>query len=445
MLSRPTSQEPKTVDTPPPVETKPPTQDKTEGIAAIAEPEIPTANNALVLRSQQNVPAGTSVVPSGSGTAPTEPQEFDLQTALKEVDPVGYTPIDRTDTDVVGLERLKRFSMNPEKLKSPEEVGKTAYETAAKQLGITVSDEDAEKGVLTKDAERRKGLQDLVDIDEALSDPKRLRREQLIDFLLGGAGRGRSALAAAGAAAVNRERAQKRGIRSRQVERNNMVKEIQDANTKLIESAQARGDTATARQANIVISAMQTLAQYDEAELAARRTEAANEMSANIANYERKISEIGLLAEQAQSRIQARIDRGDVLRDVQNDARDQLKAVSEQFETLQNEAIRNDAGVMRIDKEIAKEANRPNPDQDRLKDLRVRRVSEVARVREAFIVDNPKLYDLRQSLVNTINQLGSQIQSTLGVGSGVSGQQVNSAVQRQLQKGIPPYLQPYNP
>jgi hypothetical protein len=164
---------------------------------------------------------------------------------------------------------------------------------------------------------------------------------------------------------------------------------------------------------------MQTLAQYDEAELAARRTEAANEMSANIANYERKISEIGLLAEQAQSRIQARIDRGDVLRDVQNDARDQLKAVSEQFETLQNEAIRND--------------------------LRVRRVSEVARVREAFIVDNPKLYDLRQSLVNTINQLGSQIQSTLGVGSGVSGQQVNSAVQRQLQKGIPPYLQPYNP
>ena len=244
---------------------------------------------------------GTGSAPSG--TAPTAPQEFDLQTALDKVAPVEYTPIDRTGTDAVGIERLKRFGMDPDSLKSPEDVGKEAYDTAYKQLGIEA-----------KDAERRKGLEALAAIDAAQTDPDRLRRDRLIRFLTAGAGRGNTALAAAGAASANLGMEQRRNIRARQIERNNMVKEIQDANTTLIQSAQARGDTATTRQANIVNNAMQALAQYDEAELAARRTEATNKMSA-IANYERKISEIELLAEQAQNRIQARIDRGDALRD----------------------------------------------------------------------------------------------------------------------------------
>lgn len=130
---------------------------------------------------------------------------------------------------------------------------------------------------------------------------------------------------------------------------------------------------------------------------------------------------------------------------MQNDARDQLEAVDEQFSTLQAEAIRVDPGVGRIDQEIAKELKRPNPDQDRLQDLRARRVVEIERVRQEFVIAHPRLHDLRQSLVSTINQLGSQIQSTLGVSSGVSSQQVDDAVQRQLQKGTPSYLQPYNP
>lgn len=411
-----------------------PPQDKAEGIATIAESIIPTADNALVLRSQQNVPAGTSVVPSGGGTAPAKPQGFDLETALEKVAPVEYTPVDRTGTDAVGIERLKRFGMDPDSLKSPEDVGKEAYDTAYKQLGIEA-----------KDAERRKGLEALAALDAAQTDPDRLRRDRLIRFLTAGAGRGNTALAAAGAASANLGMEQRRNIRARQIERNNMVKEIQNANTTLIQSAQARGDTATTRQANIVNNAMQALAQYDEAELAARRTDATNKMSASIANYERKMSEIELLAEQAQNRIQARIDRGEALRDVQNDARDDLEALEEQFSTLQAEAIRGDAGVMRIDKEIDQELKRSSPDQDRLKALRERRVVEIERVRQEFIIAHPNLYDRRQSLVNTINQLGSQIQSTLGVGSGVSAQQVDDAVQRQLQKGTPSYLQPYNP
>jgi hypothetical protein len=412
---------------------------RAEGIAAVAdqpkpEPKDVPSDTPLIFRGQQNVPAGTGGAPSGGDTAPAKPQGFDLETALKEVDPVEYTPVDRTGTDVVGIERLKRFGMDPESLKSPEEVGKKAYDTAYEQLGIKA-----------KDAERRAGLKALEDIDRAQTDPDKFRRDRLKAFLLGAAGRGSSTLAGAGAASMNLGRAQERGVRARQIKRNEMVAEIQNANTTLIQSAQARGDTATTRQANIINNAMQTLSQYDEAELAARRTDATNKMSVNIANYERKISEIELLAEQAQNRIQARIDRGDVLRDVQNDARDDLEAVSEQFNTLQAEAIQADPGVGRIDKEIAQELKRSNPDQDRLKSLRERRVVEIERVRQEFIIAHPRMYDLRQSLTNTINQLGSQIQSTLGVSSGTSGQQVNDAVQRQLRKGTPEYLQPYNP
>lgn len=426
-----------------PDQTQPP-QDKAKGIAAVAEPEIPTAENALVLRDQQNVPAGTA--PSGtapSGTAPSKPQGFDLQTALSEVEPLEYTPVDRTGTDTAGIERLKRFGMDPATLKSPEDVGKAAYDTAAQQLGITVSDEDAEKGVLTKDAERRKGLAELAAIDAAQTDPEKLRREQLMSFLLGGAGRGRTALAGGASAAMKRDLAQQKDIRARQVNRNTMVAEIQNANTELIKSAQARGDTATTRQANVINNAMQTLATYEAAEMKARSADATNQMSAQIANYEQKIKQIELLAEQAQNRIQARIDRGDTLRDVQNDARDQQEKISEQLNTLQAEAVAKDPVIGNIDMAIAKASNKD--DADEVTRLRKQRVKEVQRVYDQFIIDNRRLYDLYVGLTQTINRLDSQIQSTVMGDSGVNTQQVEGALQRQLRKEAPEYLQPYNP
>lgn len=438
MLARPISQEPKTEDTLPPVESKPPTPDQTGGIAAVAEPEIPSAKNALVLRSQQNVPTGTSVVPSGSGTAPTEPQEFDLQTALKGVDPVEYTPVDRKDADTTGLARLKQFGMDPETMKSPETAGKEAYDTAAQQLGIT-----AEEGALTKDAERRQGLADLAAIDAAQTDPEKLRRERMKAFLLGAAGRGSTALAASGAASANLGRAQERDVRARQIKRNEMVAEIQNANTELIKSAQARGDTATTRQANMINNAMQTLASYETAEIRARSVDATNRMSAQIANYERKISEIEMFAEQAQNKIQARIDRGDTLRDVQNDARDSLEKVSEQFNALQNEAVRSDPAVQLLNRKIADAIE--DDDVDEANRLRRQIPKEVARIEEEFIIANSQLYDTFKDLTDTINRLDSQIQSTVMGDSEVSSQQVDDAVQRQLQKGTSEYLQPYNP
>ena len=405
-----------------------PPQDKAKGVAAVAEPEIPSAENALVLRDQQNVPAGTAP----SGTAPSKPQGFDLQTALSEVEPLEYTPVDRTGTDTAGIERLKRFGMDPATLKSPEDVGKAAYDTAAQQLGI-----DA------KDKERRAGLKALEDIDRAQTDPEKLRREQLMAFLLGGAGRGRTALAGGASAAMKRDLAQQKDIRTRQVNRNAMVAEIQNANTELIKSAQARGDTATTRQANVINNAMQTLATYEAAEMKARSADATNRMSAQIANYEQKIKQIELLAEQAQNRIQARIDRGDTLRDVQNDARDQQEKISEQLNTLQAEAVAKDPVIGNIDMAIAKASN--DDDADEVTRLRKQRVKEVQRVYDQFIIDNRRLYDLYVGLTQTINRLDSQIQSTVMGDSGVNTQQVEGALQRQLRKEAPEYLQPYNP
>lgn len=410
-----------------------PPQDKAKGIAAVAEPEIPTADSALVLRDQQNVSVGTA--PSGtasSGTAPSKPQGFDLQTALSEVEPLEYTPVDRTGTDTAGIERLKRFGMDPATLKSPEDVGKAAYDTAAQQLGI-----DA------KDKERRAGLKALEDIDKAQTDPEKLRREQLMSFLLGGAGRGRTALAGGASAAMKRDLAQQKDIRTRQVNRNAMIAEIQNANTELIKSAQARGDTATTRQANVINNAMQTLATYEAAEMKARSADATNKMSAQIANYEQKIKQIELLAEQAQNRIQARIDRGDTLRDVQNDARDQQEKISEQLNTLQAEAVAKDPVIGNIDMAIAKASN--DDDADEVTRLRKQRVKEVQRVYDQFIIDNRRLYDLYVGLTQTINRLDSQIQSTVMGDSGVNTQQVEGALQRQLRKEAPEYLQPYNP
>ena len=159
-----------------------PPQDKAEGIAAVAEqpkpePKDVPSDTPLIFRDQQNVPAGTGGAPSGGGTAPAKPQEFDLETALEKVDPVEYTPVDRTDTDAVGIERLKRFGMDPDSLKSPEEVGKKAYDTAYKQLDIEA-----------KDAERRKGLEALAALDAAQTDPDRLRRDRLIRFLTAAVG-----------------------------------------------------------------------------------------------------------------------------------------------------------------------------------------------------------------------------------------------------------------
>jgi hypothetical protein len=415
-------------------QTKPPTQDQTEGIAAVAEqPKGVPSDTPLIFRGQQNVPAGTA--PSGTaGTAPpSKPQGFDLKTALSEVEPLEYTPVDRTSADATGIERLKKFGMDPATMEmDPTKTGQAAYAEAAQQLGIK-----------DKDAERRAGLQELADIDAAQTDPDRLRQDRLIAFLLGGANRGSSALAASGAASANLGRAQDRSIRARQIKRNEMVAEIQNANTTLIQSAQARGDTATARQANMINNAMQTLATYETAEIKARSADATNKMSTQIANYERKISEIGMFAEQAQNKIQARIDRGDTLRDVQNDARDSLEKISEQFNELQNEAVRTDPAVQLLNRKIAEAID--DDDVDEANRLRAQIPREVARIQEEFIIANSQLYDTYKSLTDTVNSLGSQIQSTVMGDSGISNQQVDDIVKRQLQKGTPEYLQPYNP
>jgi hypothetical protein len=302
MLSRPTSQEPKTVDTPPPVETKPPTQDKTEGIAAIAEPEIPTANNALVLRSQQNVSTDTApkddTAPSGSGTASTEPEPFDLQARLDEVgDAPTPVKVDRTGLEKSGVDFTKAYGVDPKSI-DPEEAGIEALTKAGGFYGIK-----------QKDAERRKGLTDLAAIDAAQTDPEKLRREQLIDFLLGGAGRGRSALAAAGAAAVNRERAQGRDIRRRQIKRNEMLKDIQNQDLEIRKLAKGEQRAAIERADNLKMEGLRIISTMSNEELRARTAETTALNNRNIANYQAKMERVGLMLEQSNAEADQAIAR----------------------------------------------------------------------------------------------------------------------------------------
>ena len=110
---------------------------------------------------------------------------------------------------------------------------------------------------------------------------------------------------------------------------------------------------------------------------------------------------------------------------------------------MQAEAIAKDPVIGNIDMAIAKASN--DDDADEVTRLRNQRVLEVERVNRQFIIDNRRLYDLYVGLTQTINRLDSQIQSTVMGDSGVNTQQVEGALQRQLRKEAPEYLQPYNP
>ena len=135
---------------------------------------------------------------------PPAPKPFDLQGAL---DKVGDAPdpvmVDRTELEKRGVDFTKAYGVDPASI-DPEARGVAALQKAEDYYGVK-----------EKDAELRKELADLAALDAAQTDPDKLRRERIKTFLLGGAGRGSSTLAGAGAASMNLGRAQEKDIRSR--------------------------------------------------------------------------------------------------------------------------------------------------------------------------------------------------------------------------------------
>tara|TARA_R100001510_G_scaffold54642_1_gene57570 strand:+ start:29 stop:1915 length:1887 start_codon:yes stop_codon:yes gene_type:complete len=305
MLARPISQEPKTVDTPPPVEPKPPTSDQTGGITTAVQPKIPTAENALVLRDQgkdnQDTPKNTqsrTMPPVDRGTTPSAPKPFDLQGAL---DKVGDAPdpvmVDRTGLERRGVDFTKAYGVDPASI-DPEARGVAALQKAEDYYGVK-----------EKDAELRKGLADLAALDAAQTDPDKLRRDRLKRFLLGGAGRGSTALAGAGAASANLGAAQQRDIRSRQIKRNEMLKDIQNQDIEVRKLAKGEERAAIERADNLKMNALKIISNMSSAELSARQTDANAMNQANLANYKAKMDRVGLLLEQSNAEADQAIAR----------------------------------------------------------------------------------------------------------------------------------------
>jgi hypothetical protein len=284
---------------------KPPTQDQTGGIATIAESTIPTAENALVLRDQgkdnQDTPKNTqsrTMPPVDRGTTPPAPKPFDLQGAL---DKVGDAPdpvmVDRTGLEKRGVDFTKAYGVDPASI-DPEARGVAALQKAEDYYGVK-----------EKDTELRKGLADLAALDAAQTDPDKLRRNRLKRFLLGGAGRGSSTLAGAGAASMNLGRAQEKDIRSRAEKRMTMLKDIQNQDLEVRKLAKGEERAAIERADKIKMDGLQIISTMSNAELSARQTEANAINQSNIANYKGKIERVQLLLEQSNAAIDQAIER----------------------------------------------------------------------------------------------------------------------------------------
>jgi len=405
MLARPISQEPKTVDTTPSVEPKPPTSDQTGGIAKIAESTIPTAENALVLRNQgkdnQDTPKNTqsrTMPPVDRGTTPPAPKPFDLQGAL---DKVGDAPdpvmVDRTGLEERGVDFTKAYGVDPASI-DPEEAGIEALTKAGGFYGIR-----------KKDAELRKGLADLAALDAAQTDPDKLRRDRLKAFLLGGAGRGSSTLAGAGAASMNLGRAQEKDIRSRQIKRNEMLKTIQDQDLKVRELAKGEERAAIERADKIKLEGMRIISTMSNAELSARQTEANAINQSNIANYKSKMERVGLLLEQSNSEIDQAIERaklasidaqrrGQIAQSGIDDAMRRKTEIAKILEQTYRDQVNADPTIFSLRNSLAKEGISTDEEQE---------INAAIKKRLADIKAN--LAVAQQADLNEIDQLNDKI------------------------------------
>jgi len=408
--------EPKTEDTPPPVEPKPPTSDQTGGIAAVAKPKIPTAEDALVLRDQQNVPAGTApsgtagTAPSGTaGIAPPKLQGYDLAAGLESVgDAPAPVMISREGLEKPGVDFTKAYGVDPASI-DPKAEGVAALKAAEDYYGVG-----------KKDAEARQGLADLAALDASQTDPDKLRRDRLKAFLLGGANRGSSALAASGAASANLGRAQERDVRARQIKRNEMLRTIQDKDTEVRKLAKGEEKAAMERADRIKMDGLQIISNMSNAELSARQTEARVINESNIAGYQQKIQRVELLMEDAQNKLDNAIEkaklesmdasrRGQIANAGIDDAMRRMTEVDKILSGVYQSQVEADTVLRNLNMQLAGADN--EADMQKLKDQIENRQKEI---KGSLAISHGNLYDEMDSLNSKILSLESMRNSALG-------------------------------
>ncbi len=348
---------------------KPPTQDQTGGIATVVEPKIPTAENALVLRDQGNNYQDKKDTPKppppvDRGTTPPAPKPFDLQGKLDEVG-AAPTPVmvDRTGLEKPGVDFTKAYGVDPASI-DPEARGVAALQKAEDYYGVK-----------EKDTELRKGLAELAALDAAQTDPDKLRRDRLKRFLLGGAGRGSTALAGAGAASANLGAAQQRDIRSRQIKRNEMLKEIQNQDLEVRKLAKGEERAAIERADKIKLEGMRIISTMSNAELSARQTEANAINQSNIANYKGKMERVQLLLEQSNAAIDQAIERaklasidaqrrGQIAQSGIDDAMRRKTEIAKILEQTYRDQVNADPTIFSLRNSLAKEGISTDEEQE---------------------------------------------------------------------------------
>lgn len=379
--------------------------EKPEGIAAVAEqPKKPVEVSPEAKPKPEEV-----VVAEEAGMEEKIPESaiqnvkngkvneaFNLREELDALPELKAETVNRKGADERGMDVLKMFGRAPEDLQSPQEAGRLAKEESYRDYGIEA-----------KDKERRAGLAQLEALDKAQRDPDKLRRERLMARLIAGSQGGLGAAAAGGARAAQ---SQGRALRDRQKERMGIVKDIQQSNTDLVKLAKGDQKSAIERQTNMITNAMNTLSNYETAEMQTRATEASNRNATQIANYEGKVARIEMLADDAQNKIENRIATGEVYQDSIDQAMESMGEVSERLDELTQQAVQLDPIVKKIKEQLDKEQGREaglnpfsrDPDPEKVSELRKKLIARIEQLEAGMLLANPKLYERFNSLKNAI-------------------------------------------
>lgn len=390
-----------TTDTP---QVQPP---RAEGVAAIADDTTAKPTQDRVETKPQ-----PKTAPQPETAPPTAPQGFDLQTALDEV---GEAPkpvmVDREGLETRGQDLLKTYGVDPASI-DPEARGVAALQKAEDYYGVK-----------EKDAELRKGLADLAAIDAAQTDPDKLRRDRMKAFLLGGAGRGSTALAGAGAASANLGMKQRRDIRARQVERNNMLKTIQDQDLKVRELAKGEERAAIERADNLKMEGLRIISTMSNAELSARQTEANAINESNIANYQAKMERVGLLLEQSNAAIDQVIERaklasldaerrGQIAQSGIDDAMRRKSEIGKMLEETYRDQVNADPTILSLRNSLAD----PDLSSEEEKDINAAIKKRLADIKANLAIAQQSELNEIDSLNNKIIELESLRNNALGGG-----------------------------
>lgn len=270
--------------------------EKPEGIAAVAEqPKKP------VEVPPEAKPKPEEVVAEEAGMEEKIPD-----TAIQRVKGGQAQPVPQLKPETISTEgtfdlskeMLKEAGLDPAAI-DPDKAGITARDDTMKYLSEVVRPDGTKT---TKDAEMRERLAGLEALDKAQRDPRKLRQERLMARLIAGSQGGLGSAAAGGARAAQ---SQGRALRDRELQRMELLGQIQDRDSTLRLNATKAQQEAFAEHSANKRTAVNALATGSAAEIRRRTAEAQMKMEANQGNIANKLKRLEIDAIDADRRLRA--------------------------------------------------------------------------------------------------------------------------------------------